>query len=46
MVVHGIDKDGNRVEIEVCPKCIEKPSKKPNTIGKSLDKYGMEVLEK
>ena len=46
MKVKGSDKEGNEVEIEVCPNCILKPGKPKNQLGKAIDKYGMEVLEK
>lgn len=46
MKVHGKDKDGLEVEIEVCPNCILKPNSSRGNLGKALDKYGMEVLEK
>lgn len=46
MKVKGSDKDGKEVEIDVCPTCILKPEKSKNVLGKALDKYGMEILEK
>lgn len=48
MIVKGTDKDGIQVEIPVCPQCMMRPARPKNnaSLGKTLDKYGMEILEK